>query len=1239
MANHFIRRVFLCIFIVLVTTIFTLSAEGTYCTASGGCDEYIYGVEVGDIYNSGTPCSGYANYTASHSTTMEVGLSYPIDIVTAIPGYGPGYGYTGDQCAIWIDWNQDEDFYDPNELVYHASGVGLFSTFIIPPLDAQPGPTRMRIRLQYTGSISPCGSTSYGEVEDYTINVYSTISQTRIYGKKWHDLNDNGQIDPNEPGLSGWTIFLDEDHDGEVDPNDIVTTTDVQGNYEFRGMTPDMYYYVSEVDRSGWINTYPGAGGMHYRIMVTENNDVELNFGNYQLHNCNIKGYKFYDANNNGVWDSGEVPLSGWVIYIDKNENGQWDSGEPKTTTNAAGYYGFSNLPSGYYNIMEVPQNGWFQTYPGLTSGRLWGLEGRGGENSTIAELDPNSMIIEKRFAAPFQSINIGLGCLAAGPSTLFYCPLRLTGFNTGDNLFYELDCETGQVINQGILEMPEGEFALRCTWHKGVLYVLSVVPPLSSDTFFLNRYDPFSMELLSRDSLAEVGYDGFASDPYEDLLLCNQVVSPSILYEINPDTANVVNTIGQQLVIGTSMAYTNGVLYKAYFNSSRDDMYILHREDGSLITTQTISDYVGFDAIAGGIGVKGGHRVWIGKKDVEANFGNRPDSNCVISGTKYEDINGNGSREASEPGFADWRIYVDLDGDLAFDSQEPSTFTDGNGDWSISGLKYGRYFVREIPQKGYVCTEPGLGWIDFLGVSQPRDIVFDEVRNVLYISTSAGMIERFALGTNQFLSPIPVGGAPHGMDITSDSSALYVTDTLLSGGNGVVHKINLNTLNVTNLTYSVGYSEDSSYDIAIGSEGLALVTGSYSGSSWVPLYVLDTSTDTITIRPEVLGQSTINDDVRLVRSHDRNVIWLINSSSNGWIGVYDAPSDAFVAEKEYNTYLYASPIALNHNGSKAAIQFTAHFQIIDSDFNMIMGFTDSRIGAEFDPSFDLFYQFSLDGSTLSAFDTTTWQLCDRTGAGIMTEAYEIFTQGETAITADGRVLGITDPGTVTLHRREYYALALPGRTMSGLDFGNKSLLCGDIDRDRDVDLLDLVSLAEEWLLEGFIYDSDVAGVNGPDGYVNLLDYSCLARNWGMDENIIEYDDDFETGDFGNLPWEHAGDGPWEIDSSIRFEGLYSAKSANLPRYDHSILRVSHECGEGNIYFMLRNGGGGRFEFLVDGDLMFNWDSENWENLEWSLVTIPVSAGIHTFEWDYEPVGFGLNCAWIDAIRFPSVNN
>jgi hypothetical protein len=1189
-----------------------------YCDAEGSTYseyQYIEGVQVGTINNIPTGNDHYADYT-SLSTTMQPGYGYLITVTRGNP-WDEEYDY----CGVWVDWNQDGVF-DIGERTTMDIYPTTFTGIITPPLDAVVGDTRMRVRILWNESILPCGGTLYGEVEDYTITIPGE-DMGKIYGKKWHDLNDNGEMDVGEPALSGWTIFLDEDYDGEIDPNDIVTTTDIQGNYTFAGLEPNEYYYVSEEDQDGWINTYPGAGGIHYRIWVEENNDIELNFGNYQLHNCDISGYKFNDLNNNGVWDTGEGPLSGWEIYIDENESGQWDSGEPKTTTNTAGFYEFANLQPGYYNIMEVPKAGWFQTYPGLTSGRLWGLEGRRDEQSTIAEVNIVNMTIEDRFVTSYNSTIIGGGCLAVGPSTLFYCPIKMTGFLKADNLFYEIDSETGLIINQGVLEMPVNEVARSCTWHKGILYVESFELPLADPVVaYLNRYDAFTIELISRDPLIDGAGDGLAADPYKDVLMSDLFVKRT-LYEIDPGTAEVVGTIGQNPAIGTSLAYTEGLLYKTFW--ARDDIHTLHREDGSLIASQKLGDYVGFDAFTGGIGVRGGHRVWIGKRDVEANFGNRLNSEGSLSGVKYEDLNGNGRRDANEPGIADWPIYIDLDGDMYQDTLEPATVTDSNGNWMIDELTYGRYFVREAQQKGNKTTEPALGWVDHRDVNQPRDIVFDDLRNLLYISTEAGTVERFDLSAIQFLSPITVGGSPHGMDITTDYGALYVADTQLSDGNGVVHKVNLDTLSVTNLTYTVGEYEEGSYDIAIGSQGLALFTGSSAGSILIPLYVLDTSTDIITTHPDIMGSTTIRNNLRLVRSYDRSKMWLVNNSSNGWIGVYDADSNTFTAEKEFNNYLNDSPVALSRDGSLAAVQLNDHCRIVDSDFNMVMGLDDCKMAAEFDSADNLFYQFHRNWKYLYALDTVVWELFDHISTGLTMQSYEQFTAGETAITADGRVLAITAPDRVVLYRKEYCTLALPGRTTGQLDFGNKTVLCGDFDGDRDVDFLDLRYLCEYWLCED------------PDGYVNMKDLACLAGNWQIADNIIEYDEDFETGDFNNLPWQHGGDAPWTIDAGEYFEGSFSARSADQV-YAQSILSVTVDCGEGDFYFMLKAGTKGTLIFYLDGELLMLWYGSDGR-IDWSLIMIPITEGTHTFEWVYDAGGYGENNAWIDAIRFPHAND
>jgi hypothetical protein len=163
---------------------------GGYCSVSiTGCQEVIEQVQVGSINNdTGSGCGGYTDYT-SLSTDMEIGVSYPITVNIA-------YGGGGDRVGVWVDWNQDHDFEDADETIAMAgnSSTGIYHGTITPPSGALTGSTRMRVRLQYDVGVGeevpaePCGSSKYGEVEDYTIVV---IEEELLAG----DMDGDGDVD------------------------------------------------------------------------------------------------------------------------------------------------------------------------------------------------------------------------------------------------------------------------------------------------------------------------------------------------------------------------------------------------------------------------------------------------------------------------------------------------------------------------------------------------------------------------------------------------------------------------------------------------------------------------------------------------------------------------------------------------------------------------------------------------------------------------------------------------------------------------------------------------------------------------------------------------------------------------------------------------------------------------------------------------------------------------------------
>lgn len=94
---------------------------------------------------------------------------------------------------------------------------------------------------------------------NYTLNLSTTaqINVGSISGINWNDANGNGLQDGGELGLANWTIYLDQNENGQFDTGEISTTTDANGNYTFTGLAPDTYT-VAKVLQPGWLQTSPG---------------------------------------------------------------------------------------------------------------------------------------------------------------------------------------------------------------------------------------------------------------------------------------------------------------------------------------------------------------------------------------------------------------------------------------------------------------------------------------------------------------------------------------------------------------------------------------------------------------------------------------------------------------------------------------------------------------------------------------------------------------------------------------------------------------------------------------------------------------------------------------------------------------------------------------------------------------------------------------------------------------------
>lgn len=144
--------------------------------------------------------------------------------------------------------------------------------------------------------------------QNITEKDFTNAELTDIHGYKFNDLNGNGRRDlcneeyfrtcVDEPLLSGWTIFLDENGNRELDEGensmDTSSTREHFGWYWFENLMPGTYN-ICEVQKAGWSQTYPNVEGdavCHTVVLprdghtnnLSENAVVgpEFNFGNHR---------------------------------------------------------------------------------------------------------------------------------------------------------------------------------------------------------------------------------------------------------------------------------------------------------------------------------------------------------------------------------------------------------------------------------------------------------------------------------------------------------------------------------------------------------------------------------------------------------------------------------------------------------------------------------------------------------------------------------------------------------------------------------------------------------------------------------------------------------------------------------------------------------------------------------------------------------------------------------------------
>lgn len=176
----------------------------------------------------------------------------------------------------------------------------------------------------------------------------------------------------------------------------------------------------------------------------------------------------------------------------------------------------------------------------------------------------------------------------------------------------------------------------------------------------------------------------------------------------------------------------------------------------------------------------------------------------------------------------------------------------------------------------------------------------------------------------------------------------------------------------------------------------------------------------------------------------------------------------------------------------------------------------------------------------------------------------------------------------------------------------------------------------------GGIMEDNYAVRVSADGYAPISEALAVSvSNTSFDFEMSQVNAiSFEE---GTLPdgFSTSGDVSWTVVDEASFDGAYSVRSGGISDDQSSVLELIFEYDNASeISFNLKvdSETGSSFydglKFYIDGTSQDQWNG----NVDWTEVSFPVTAGEHTFKWEYVKdgsVSTGEDAAWVDFIVLP----
>jgi hypothetical protein len=218
------------------------------------------------------------------------------------------------------------------------------------------------LTVNAAGLSDVAGNAGTGSLDE-TWTVVGATATGSFGGTVYRDTLGSGSrtTDGTDPGLAGWTVFLDLKGAGQYAAGDPTQVTGTGGGYSFTGLAAGNYTVVVE-PMAGFTTT--SVSSYAVTLGAGQTATTTYDFGEFQL--GSLSGVVFDDANASGAQDPGEAPLAGVTVFIDRTGDGVLRASDPSVVTDADGAFSFTGIGPGTIRLGEVLPAGDARTTPAV---------------------------------------------------------------------------------------------------------------------------------------------------------------------------------------------------------------------------------------------------------------------------------------------------------------------------------------------------------------------------------------------------------------------------------------------------------------------------------------------------------------------------------------------------------------------------------------------------------------------------------------------------------------------------------------------------------------------------------------------------------------------------------------------------------------------------------------------------------------------------------------------------------